>query len=96
MKKCPGEDGAQREGQKRRQNADGFNLAKESGGKAKVRRDSFSDFDGLVQQRIEMTLRCAPVISILWGLGIVIRSWIPVQPINNSQNQVVNRFRRAA
>ena len=66
MKKCPGEAGAQREGQKRRQKADGFNLAKEPGGKAKGRRDRFSNFDGLVQPRIEMTLRCAPVISILF------------------------------
>jgi hypothetical protein len=38
--------------------------------KAKGRSDGFSNFDGLVQHRIEMTLRCAPVISILWSLGI--------------------------
>ena len=37
--------------------------------KAKGSRDDFSNFDGLVHQRIGMTLRCAPVISILWWLG---------------------------
>jgi len=40
--------------------------------KAKGRRDDFGNFDGLVQQRIEMTLRCAPVISILWWLGFIV------------------------
>jgi len=40
--------------------------------KAKGRRDDFGNFDGLVQQRIEMTLRCAPVISILWWLGSMV------------------------
>ena len=34
--------------------------------KAKGRRGGFSNFDGLVQQRIESALRCAPANSILW------------------------------
>ena len=38
-------------------------------GKAKGRQDNFTNFDGLVQPRMELTLRCAPVNSILWGLG---------------------------
>ena len=37
--------------------------------KAKGRRGDFSNFDGLVQQRIESALRCAPANSILWWLG---------------------------
>ena len=42
--------------------------------KAKGKSDNFSNFDGLVQQRIGLTLRCAPVDSILWWLGGVIKS----------------------
>ena len=38
-------------------------------GKVKGRQDDFTNFDGLVQPRMELTLRCAPVNSILWGLG---------------------------
>ena len=39
-------------------------------GKTKGKEDNFRKTSGLVQPRIEMTLRCAPVISILWGLGM--------------------------
>ena len=45
---------------------------RETGPKAKGRRDDFRTFDGLVQPRMELTLRCAPVNSILWILGHVI------------------------
>jgi hypothetical protein len=41
-----------------------------NGGKSKRQGDGFKTFDGLDQQRIEMTLRCAPVISIRWWLSI--------------------------
>jgi hypothetical protein len=41
-----------------------------TGGKAKGRSDRFRNFDGLVQQRMDLTLRFAPVNSILWWLGV--------------------------
>ena len=43
-----------------------------TGAKAKGRSGGFSNFGGLVQPRMEMTLRCAPVISILCRLGIMV------------------------
>ena len=42
-------------------------------GNAKDTKDDFTECDGLVQPRMELTLRCAPINSILWGLGVIVR-----------------------
>jgi hypothetical protein len=38
-------------------------------GKKQKAGDHFSHFDGRVQPRMDLTLRCAPVNAILWWLG---------------------------
>jgi hypothetical protein len=38
-------------------------------GKSKRQEDGFKTFDGRVQHGMDLTLRCAPVVSILWGVS---------------------------
>ena len=64
-----------------------------TGAKAKGRSGGFSNFGGLVQPRIEMTLRCAPVISILCRLGIM--SETKIRAAQKHQRDALARKRSA-